>query len=94
MSVVTGFEMKIVDIFHFADGRTVFVGKVDRDTRYIRPCQCELLINGIPKAVIQIEGEMMPDGTSPEGLRSVSTRDPIAADKKSILDSDFRLKFT
>ena len=75
MSAMTPFEMKIIELFRFADGRTVLVGPIQGNVKLIRPCRCELLIDGVPRSVIQIEGEMIPDRTSPEGYRSVSTRD-------------------
>ena len=69
MTAMPLFEMKIIDLFRFADGRTVFVGPIKGDVKFVRPCRCELLVNGVPTCAIQIEGEMIPDRTSPEGYR-------------------------
>ena len=77
------FEMKIVDVFHFSDGRTVFVGHISGKPKYIRPCKCDLLIDGVPKAQFQIEGEMISDSQSAQGFRSISTCAAVPLDKNA-----------
>jgi hypothetical protein len=88
MATLTAFVMRIVHVFHFADGRTVLVGPVDGEVKFIRPCKCELLVNGVPTGLIQIEGEMIPDRTTPNGYRSVSTRDAISFTPEILASSD------
>jgi hypothetical protein len=85
------FSMKIVDLFHFSDGRTVFVGPATSEPKFVRACKCELLVDSELRSVIQIEGEMMPDRNLKEGYRSVSTRDAIQLDKELLAMSDCRL---
>jgi hypothetical protein len=92
MRTLTAFAMKIAEVFHFADGRSVLVGPIDGDVKFIRPCKCELLIDGVPTAIIQIEGEMMPDRSSAKGYRSVSTRDAICLDRQVLASSDYVLR--
>jgi len=84
--------MKIADVFHFADGRTVFVARIDGGARLIRPCKCELLVDGVPTGLIQIEGEMIPDRPSAEGYRSISTRDPVTLTRLVLTSSDCVLR--
>jgi hypothetical protein len=84
--------MRIADVFHFADGRTVFVGPIDGDVKFIRPCKCELLIDGVPTSIIQIEGEMMPDRSPAKDYRSVSTRDAVSLSRPALVSSDCVLR--
>jgi len=53
------FEMKIIELFRLGDGRTALVGPIEGNDEFIRPCRCEWLIDGVPRLVIQIEGETM-----------------------------------
>jgi hypothetical protein len=92
MRALTAFAMRIADVFHFADGRTVLVGLIDGDVKFIRPCKCELLVDGVPTAILEIEGEMMPERSSTQGYRSVSTRDTISLNRKAVATSDCVLR--
>lgn len=40
------FEMSIKEIFNFQDRRTVFVGDISGDDKFIKECHCEILIDG------------------------------------------------
>src|SRR5207302_764843 len=91
MNAMTPFEMKIIELFRFADGRTVFVGPIQGNVQFIRPCRCELLVDGVPRSVIQIEGEMIPNRT-PEGYRSVSTRDTVCLERQLLSTSECHLR--
>jgi Immunity protein 35 len=70
-----GFQMDIVDIFQFADGRTVFVGEVTGGPIFITKCRCSLWLGEKYLQEIEIEGEMIPSqqATAPTSLRSVSS---------------------
>ena len=92
MSAMTPFEMKITDLFRFADGRTVFVGPIEGDVKFVPPCRCELLVDGVPTCAIQIEGEMIPNRTSPEGYRSISTRDAVCLERQLLSTSECHLR--
>jgi hypothetical protein len=92
MSAMTPFEMKIIELFHFADGRTVLVGPIEGNVKFIRPCKCELLVDGVPRSVIQIEGEMITDRGLPEGYRSISTRDAVSLDRQLLSTSECLLR--
>lgn len=94
MNGMTPFEMKIIELFRFVDGRTVFVGSIEGDVKFIPPCRCELLVDGVPTAALQIEGEMIPDRTSPAGYRSVSTRDAVCLERQLLSTSECRLRST
>ena|SRR5271166_5750510 len=92
MSTVTPFEMKIVDIFEFSDGRTVIVGPIEGEVRFIRPCMGELMVNGVAQSIIQVEGEMIPNRVSPEGYRSVSTREAVPLDRQWLSTAECLLR--
>ena len=70
------FEMLIKEIFNFQDGRTVFVGDISGENKFIKSCNCELIINDQLFSKIHVEGEMLPSGNK-SGLRSLSTTDKI-----------------
>jgi len=85
------FEMNIKDVFHFGNGKTVFLGQVVASENRIGSCRCELTIDGEVKNVVEIEGEMI-GGSHPEGYRSVSSGEPVELDKQLVADSDCRLR--
>lgn len=66
------FSLEVQDVFSFADGRTVFVGKLDTDASYVRPARCELIVDDHVLDEFDVEGEMMPTPRKPE-MRSIST---------------------
>ena len=67
--------MKVVDVFRFQSGRTVFVGET-AEPEFIGPCLCELVVDGVRTATFRLEGEMFhPSATS--GLRSITTAEQI-----------------
>ncbi len=72
------FEMHVEDVFHFTDGRTVFIGSITGGAKFIRRCRCELLLDGVVVQILEIEGEMIPSGQSATESRSVSTLEPVA----------------
>jgi hypothetical protein len=92
MKALAPFSMRVVDVFRFADGRSVFIGPVEGDVKFIRPCKCELLVDSVLSSFIQIEGEMMTDPASPEGYRSVYTRDIVSLDRRLLTTSDCLLR--
>lgn len=73
-------ELKVIDVFAFADGRTVFSGKLQSDADYIRSCDAEVIIDGQSVGVIRIEDEMLPLNSSSKSIRSVATLDNINVD--------------
>ena len=87
-------ELKVVDVFRFADGKTVFVGRFDGDASYIPPCEAELFINDHSVASLHIEGEMMTDRPHPNGYRSVSTTDTINLIVMSPVNDEICLKIS
>lgn len=75
------FQMDVVDIFAFTDGRTVFVGRVTDGPALIKKCRCTLSFEGKGIQELEIEGEMLPEVRGhPTGLRSVSSLTKIALD--------------
>jgi hypothetical protein len=73
----TTFEMTVMDLFRFGDGRTVLVGPVVGPSDLVRPCDCQLLVEGVLRNVVRIEGEMLP-AQKEVGHRAFSTRDSIS----------------
>jgi hypothetical protein len=51
-----------------------------------------LLVDGVERATIQLEGEMVPNGRHPKGHRSVSTRQPVPLDRQTVLSSECSLR--
>ena len=74
--IACDFEMNVTDVFAFEDRRTAFVGRVNpSDFLTIGPCECDLLVDGVPTRRFKLEGEMIH--RSPEGLRSVTTAETV-----------------
>ncbi len=55
--MMSRFVMKVVDTFHFEDGRTVFVGPIETEANLIRPCDCEVLVADEVQTSLRIDGE-------------------------------------
>ena len=68
-------ELRIDDVFSFEDGRTVFAGKLLRESDYIRACDAELVVERKTVGTIHLEDEMMPLNSPDKAIRSVSTMD-------------------
>lgn len=92
MTTQTVFDMRIVDMFRFGDGRTVLIGSVTGGPPFIVPCRCCLLVDDTQRAVIWLEGEMFPDRRHPEGYRSVSTRDEVNLEQAEVKAGICRLR--
>jgi len=83
MGSETGFRMRISEIFHFHNGRTVLVGPVETGPEHIPAQQCEILVDGIRQQLIRIEGEMLPSNANQEE-RAVSTTDRIVLERADL----------
>jgi hypothetical protein len=70
------FVMTVSDVFHFEDGRTIFVGPVESQEGNIRPCECEVIVNGEIKGTLKIDGEEIPKGKKTAD-RAISTSQRI-----------------
>ncbi len=92
MASSLSFEMRIADIFRFADGRTVFIGPIDSESKFVGPCLCELVVDGVHRSTIRLEGEMVPSGQHPEGFRSVCTQQPVVLNRETVLSSACSLR--
>jgi hypothetical protein len=92
MKAVAANELSVVEVFHFEDGRTVFVGPFHEGADYIPACRAKLLVNGRVVATLSLEGEMMPNGRHPQGYRSVSTTDAIDSSVGQQNGADIRLR--
>jgi hypothetical protein len=74
--MIRPFEMEVKDTFHFADGTTVFVGPVRSESKFIRTCDCEIILDNEIKASVRIDGEMVATRKQ-TSYRSISTKQPI-----------------
>lgn len=74
---MTRVVMSVDEVFRFADGSTVFVGKVHEGPAFIGPCDVELMIDGVPRGLITLTGERT---SGRAGLRAVQTRSPVDLD--------------
>lgn len=85
-------ELKVLDVFRFQDGRTVFVGPVQSETKYISRSQADLVVDGHVVAIVELEGEMIPNGRHPLGYRSVSTIDAVDFQSISPTEAEVSLR--
>lgn len=85
------FEMCIVEIFRFGDGRTVLVGDIQGFEGVIRASQCQLFIDATLVEEFEIEGEMLPEKRMPNPQRSISTTNDVKVTGKQIEGSECRL---
>jgi hypothetical protein len=88
------FEMAVADVFEFTDGRTVFVGEISQGPNFVRACDCELLVAGVPVAKFRIEGEMIPMHKEQTNLRSISTVEKVDLDLDRCSKEQCKLRST
>ena len=71
--------MHVQDTFLFEDGTIVFTGQMQSEIKFIRECDCEIVLDGEIKAIVHIDGEMRPNlrpGSDPT-IRAVSTKERL-----------------
>ncbi len=85
------FVMHVADVFHLADGRTVFVGEVLSSPPRIQGMRCQLVIDGEVRDHINLEGEMRfsPNQTT---HRAISANKPIPVSSEEIRKSRSTLR--
>jgi len=81
-------KLLVKDIFFFKDGRTVLVGSVEGEAKYIRAGDYELWVNDRQQGRIHLEGEMIgnPADQSPLDMRSVSTCENTGLTRELVAD--------
>jgi hypothetical protein len=87
----SNFEMKILDIFHFQSGQTVFAGSVTGKENVIKNSKVELIIDGKVHQTIQLEGEFLMDVRHPSGHRAISTIDRVDLTSEFVKKHECRL---
>jgi hypothetical protein len=92
MKTISAHELCVVEVFRFADGRTVFVGPMPEGTPFIPACSADLLVNDRVVASLRLEGEMLPEGRHPVGYHSVSTADAVDSSIVASDGADVRLR--
>lgn len=77
------FQMRLVDIF-FLEDKTVFVGRLETEQSFLGPAACRLVINGVERARLDIEGESLfrPD------LESVWTRERPDVSREEVVSAE------
>jgi hypothetical protein len=85
------FEMLVLDVFWFSDGRTVFMGQVTTGPERITRSLCRLISDGVVLGEFEIEGEMMPKRTRAGAERSVSVAARVDVDRELIMTGTVRL---
>jgi hypothetical protein len=88
-------SIQVKEVFHFKDGRTVFVGVMENGPKFINRGRFGVMLDGELCGFIDIEGEMLTGGSQKDregGLRSVSTTDAFRLDSETIASRRFVLK--
>ncbi|WP_299623903.1 hypothetical protein [Pelagibius sp.] len=78
------FSFAVLDIFQFADGRTLFTGRVEGEVGWIREGLYDLVVDGRKIQQLKLEGENIPKKLAPSDLRSISTRDSVDVSKEML----------
>lgn len=77
--VVGPFTLRVEDIFEFAGGVTVVVGRLEGgDSTLLTPSEVELIVDGESQGHIKLDSERMP-GPRSVGKRIVETRASLGA---------------
>jgi hypothetical protein len=67
------FNMKIIAVFHFSTGGTVFAGPIDGTYDRSELRKVRLMVNGESSQAIEINGEFLMNARHPEGHRAIFT---------------------
>ena len=90
MKKTQDFEMDILAVFHFKDGRNVFGGMIKNDNCPINRTKVNLVIDGQPQKTIEVDA-MLTTPPSPDGRRSVSTYDQVNLTQEFVEKHDCKL---
>ena len=87
--------MKVVDVFHFSDGRTVFAGVLDDDSGRISAGDAELVVDGDKAGIVRVRGAEFPRRMTPWDPRlvAISTETPVAWDHEFVTTHDCVVRF-
>ncbi len=84
MSKQENFMLSVKDIFRFKNGQTVLAGPIGAGQNYIGPQTCELLVDGVRRQILRIEGEMIPNVPGRKNYRSLSLKEPVRLDANEL----------
>jgi hypothetical protein len=81
-------KLRVKDIFYLKGGRTVLVGPVEGEAKYIRAGDYELWVNDRQQGRIHLEGEMIsnPAGQTRGDMRCVSTCENTGLTRELVAD--------
>ena len=85
------FEMMVVELFHFGDGQTIFVGDIQNHEELLERSFCQVFIENTLIDEFEIEGEMLPEKRTPNPYRSLSTRAKVTISREQIVGKACRL---
>lgn len=73
------FTMRVAEVFHLP-GKTVFVGDLETEAKFLGPTNCELTVGGEHRQHIRLEGESLfrPD------MQAVWTREKVVLDSSVV----------
>jgi hypothetical protein len=83
--------MKILDIFHFQSGQTVFAGSVTGTENLIKNSKVGIIVDGRVHQIIELEGEFLMDVRHPSGHRAISTIDKVDLTSEFVRKHECRL---
>ena len=69
------FTMRVADVFHLEDGRTVFVGEILSSPLRIKEIQCQLVVDGRVRDHFELEGEVRfsPNQTTHRAISAIKS---------------------
>lgn len=85
------FVFYVLEFFAFADGSTVFCGKVDGDVERIPPGEYYLLVDGKKVQMLNIASEMMPKKLASHVERSINTFDSVNLSRDLLGKSEIKI---
>lgn len=71
------FEMDILAVFHFRDGRNVFTGLIKEGTSLKDGAKVTIFVDGEPREIVQVN-TMFTTPPPPDGRQSLSTYDHVS----------------
>lgn len=91
MATQTTFQMRVADVFHLSDGRTVFVGEILGSASRIGKTKCQLLVDDVVRDYIEIEGEILFT-TNKTNHRAVSVDKAVSITSDDVKEHEYVLE--
>jgi hypothetical protein len=88
------FNMKIIAVFHFSTGETVFAGPINGTYNRSELCMVRLTVNGEFSQTIEISGEFLMNARHPEDHRAIFTNQYVNLTTDFINENECSLETT